>query len=283
MAANPPNTEASDSAFSQDGAGAAWQRGAAARARSMGPATDLMMDLAGLKPGDRVLDIAAGTGDTSLIAARRVGPTGYVLATDLSPSMLDIAEEEADKAGLANVETRVMDARSLDLESDSFDAVISRMGIMLMPEREKALAEILRVLKPGARFAAIVWSTGERNLGSLLPQLIGRRHANLPSPQPGQPGMFALGAPGLLGRTLAEAGFRDVSVQAVPAPRSYDSSEAMMRYMTSATPMLHDALAKLDEDGQAAMLAEIEATMQQFAGPDGIVIPGEVLVGVGTK
>ena len=283
MAANQPDIEASDSPFSQDGAGAAWQSGAASRARSMGPATELMMDLAGLQPGHHVLDIAAGTGDTSLIAACRVGPTGHVLATDLSPSMLEVATDEARKADLANVETRVMDARTLDLESDSFDAVMSRMGIMLMPERERALAEILRVLKPGARFAAIVWSTAERNLSSLLPQLIGRRHAQLPPPPPDTPGMFALGAPGLLERTLSRAGFRDISVQPVPAPRSYPSSDEMMRYMTGSSPMLRESLSKLDDAGRAAMLAEIEATMRQFAGPDGVTIPGEVLVGVGTK
>ena len=281
MATNP--LEARDSVFSDGGAGAAWQRGAASRARSLGPATELMLDLAGLKPGDRMLDIAAGTGDTSLIAARRVGPTGRVLATDLSPSMLEVAEDEARKAGLTNVETRVMDARTLELESDSFDAVISRMGIMLMPEREKALAEILRALKPGARFAAIVWSTAERNLSSLLPQLIGRRHAQLPPPPPGEPGMFVLGAPGLLARTLSDAGFRDVSVQAVPAPRTFASADEMMRYMTGSTPILREPLSKLDAAGRAALLAEIEATMRQFEGPDGIIVPGEVLVGVGTK
>src|SRR5687768_5540415 len=104
MSATDPNAEARDSVFSNAGAGATWQSGAALRAQAFGPATDLMMDLAGLKAGDHVLDIAAGTGDTSLIAARRVGPTGHVLATDLSPSMLEVAEEELRKAGLANVE-----------------------------------------------------------------------------------------------------------------------------------------------------------------------------------
>jgi SAM-dependent methyltransferase len=282
--AGSPGADAGNAVFNQTGAGAAWQSGAAVRAQSFGAATELMLDLAGLEPGDRVLDIAAGTGEQTLLAARRVGPTGYVLATDLSPSMLQIAEDEADKAGISNIETRVMDARSLDLESDSFEAVISRMGIMLMPEREKALAEILRVLKPGAKFAAIVWSTGERNLAMLLPQMIGRRHAQLPPPKPGEPGMYALAAPGLLERTLSEAGFRDVAVQAVPAPRSFPSTEEMIRHLTSSTMSLREPLSKLDEAGRAAMLAEIEETMRQFERPDGsLVIPGEVLVGVGTK
>jgi SAM-dependent methyltransferase len=196
-----------------------WKGGAALRAQSFGPATTLMLDLAQIEAGDRVLDVAAGTGDTSVLAAERVGPTGRVLATDISASMIEGAAEAARSAGLTNIETRVMDARAMDLASDSFDAVISRMGIMLMPERERALAEILRVLKPGKRLAVLVWSTGERNLANFLPQVIARRHAGLPPLTVDQPGMFALGAPGLLGRTLSGAGFRDVSVQAVPAPR----------------------------------------------------------------
>jgi ubiquinone/menaquinone biosynthesis C-methylase UbiE len=268
--------------YASDAAAEGWKRGAEERAQYLGPITGQMLDLAGVGPGQRVLDVAAGTGEQTLLAAHRVGPTGRVVAIDISAPMLGVAAESARQAGLANVETRVMDARVLDLESNSFDAVISRMGIMLMPEREKALAEILRVLKPGAKFAAIVWSTAERNLSSLLPQMIARRHAMLPSPTPGEPGMFALGAPGLLERTLSEAGFNDVSVRAVPAPRAYASSGEMMRYMTTVTPMLREPLSKLDETGRAALLAEIEATMQQFAGSDCIVVRGEVLVGVGT-
>src|SRR5688572_33432439 len=113
MPATDPSAEAPDSVFSDAGAGATWQSGAALRAQAFGPATELMMDLAGLKAGDRVLDIAAGTGEQTLIAARRVGSTGHVLATDLSASMLETAEDEARNAGLSNVESRLMDARML--------------------------------------------------------------------------------------------------------------------------------------------------------------------------
>jgi SAM-dependent methyltransferase len=270
-------------AFAEAGVARGWQSGAAVRGLAYAPATDRMFELAQLQAGDRVLDVAAGTGETSILAAQRVGPTGYVLATDLAASMIEVAAEDARKAGLSNVETRVMDARSLDLPSESFDAVISRMGIMLMPDRERALAEMRRVLKPGGRLAVIVWGTGERNLGSLLPQLIARRHAAMGPPAPGGPGMFALGAPGLLERTLTEAGFRDVTVQAVPAPRRFSSSAEMMWYLTDTSPMLREPLAKLDESGRAAMLAEIEDTMRQFERPDGIAIPGEALVGTATK
>jgi SAM-dependent methyltransferase len=289
MTSNQPERASVDSAstpdnvFEQQGMGERWRAAAAQRAQAFGAANDLLFELAQLQPGQHVLDVAAGTGDTSILAAERVGPSGRVLATDISNDMIAVAAEEAQKAGLANVETRTMDARSMDLPSDSFDAVISRMGIMLMPNREQALAEMRRVLKPGGRLAVMVWGTAERNLGGLLPDLVARRHAQLPPPPPDAPGRYALGAPGLLQRTLSEAGFRDVSVQSVPAPRRFASASAMMQFFTSGTPALQEPLAKLDDAGRAAVLAEIEETMRQFETPDGITIPGQVLVGAAVK
>jgi SAM-dependent methyltransferase len=273
----------SGSVFDEAGTGQVWQRGAAVRGQAFGPATELMLDLAGLKTGSRVLDVAAGTGEQTLVAARRVGPTGHVLATDIAASMLDVAAEEVRKAGLTNVESRVMDAQSLDLESDSFDAAISRMGVMLIPDYRKALAEIRRVLKLGGKLAVIVWSTPERNPYVLLPSLIARRHAGMPPLASGQEGMFTLGLPGLLERALGEAGFRDVAVQTVPAPRRFASLQEMMEFLTRSSPLLREPMEMLDGDGRAAMLAEIEQTMRQFEGPDGVEVTGEVLVGVGTK
>ena len=263
--------------------GAAWSRGAAVRSRELGAATALMLDLAGLEVGDRVLDVGAGTGETALLAAERVGPTGHVLATDIAAPMLDIAAEALRRAGRPNVETRLMDARDLDLPSESFDAVISRLTIMLIPDRHRALAEMRRVLKPGGRFAVVVWSTGERNLGSFLPLSNGRRHASLLPPPPDHPGMFLLGPPGLLERALIEAGLRGVSVRAVSTTRSFPSIDAMLQYLTGAAPLLREALSKVDDIGRAAMLDEIAGTMRLFEGPDGVSIPGELLVGGGTR
>lgn len=289
MAANEPESGESGSSanpgaiFTEAGMADVWQSGAAARARTLGAATTLMLDLAGLGGGNRVLDVAAGTGEQTLEAARRVGPTGRVLATDIAPGMLEVAADEARKAGLENVETRVMDAQAMDLESASFDAAISRLGLMLVPDHRKALAEIRRVLKPGGRLAVVVWSTPERNLVVLLPASIARRYAGMPSLTTEPPGMFSLGLPGLLERVLTEAGFRDVEVRAVPAPRAFPSIREAMAYLTESTPALREPLAKVDTAGRAAMLAEIEQTMRQFGGPSGVEIPGEVLVGAGTN
>jgi ubiquinone/menaquinone biosynthesis C-methylase UbiE len=133
-----------------------WSAGQATRQQIYGAATEMMLDLAGAQLGSRVLDVAAGSGESTLIAARRVGPSGYVLAADVSASMLHVASEAARKQGLANVETRVMNAENLLLDADSFDAVISRIALMLFPSPAKALTEMRRVVKPGGKVA--VWS-----------------------------------------------------------------------------------------------------------------------------
>ena len=116
-----------------------WQRGKARRDEVNATANEIMLDLANLRTGSRVLDVAAGTGDQTILAARHVGPTGYVLATDLSISMLNLAADAARDAGLKNVETRQMDAENIDLDADSFDAVVCRMGLMLFSDPVKAL------------------------------------------------------------------------------------------------------------------------------------------------
>lgn len=123
----------------------------------------------------RVLDIGAGTGDQTLMAARRVGPQGMVLATDVSASMLALTLEAAREAGLANVETRVMDARRLELESGSFDAAVARFSLQFVPDVERALAEVRRVLTAGGRFAATVFSAIERNPFRATPLAIASR------------------------------------------------------------------------------------------------------------
>ena len=142
-----------------------WSAGQAARQQIYGAATEMMLDVAGVQAGSRVLDVAAGTGESTLMAARRVGPTGHVLAADVSASMLNVAAEAARKEGLANVETRVMNAENIELDADSFDAVICRIALMLFPNPAKALSEMRRVVKPGGKVAVMVFSgAGKKSL-----------------------------------------------------------------------------------------------------------------------
>src|SRR5499427_85669 len=211
-------------------AAAEWRRGAAARIQAFGPATEMMLDLVKVAEGSRVLDVGAGAGDSTWVAAQRVGASGRVLATDISASMLALAAESARQAGLHNVETRVMDAQHLDLEPEAFDAAVSRNCLMLIPDYHQALTEMRRVLKPGGRCAAIVFSTPERCPYLAIPHAIVLRVGRLASPAPERFGEFRLGAPGILEDAYRTAGFREVSVHTVPIRRRFPSLVEAMQY-----------------------------------------------------
>src|SRR5207342_2514593 len=142
---------------------AAWHAWAPILESWLGDATTLMLDAAGITTGCAVLDVAAGAGGQSLAAARRVGPSGHVLATDISPAILDHAAAAAAEAGLTNVATRELDGERLDVDAAGFDAVISRLGLIYFPDQPAALAGQYRALRPGGRIAAIVYSTPDRN------------------------------------------------------------------------------------------------------------------------
>lgn len=164
----------------------AWNRWGPLLARWLGPATEAMLDMAAVRPGARVLDVAAGAGEQTLVAARRVGVHGHVLATDISPAILRHAKAAAGQAGLANVDTLELDGERHDLlPGASFDAAISRVGLIYFPDQQRALAGIRHALKPGGRFAAVVYSTADRNPFFALPVGIIRRRAQLPLPHAG--------------------------------------------------------------------------------------------------
>jgi ubiquinone/menaquinone biosynthesis C-methylase UbiE len=260
-----------------------WRAGQAARQQVYGTATEVMLGLASIQPGSRVLDVAAGTGDQTLMAARRVEPTGNVLATDDSASMLKVAAEAARNEGLTNVETRIMNAENLALAADSFDAVICRNALMLFPNPAKALAEMRRVVKPGSKVAVMVFSAAERNPHHGIPFAIIRRLGNIPPPAPGEPWMYALGEPGVLEDVYSRAGFLNVSVHAVPIQRRLPSAVAAVENMRKGAGDTRELMNRLNETDRERAWAEVAEQFKRFEGPNGFEISGEVLVGVGMK
>ena len=198
--------------------GAAWRRWNPTLDRWYGEVTRQMLDLARIQPGQRILDIAAGAGEPAVSAAERVGPSGYVLATDISEGIVELALQVALERGLKQIETRAMDGEKLDLPDASFDAVLCRLGLMYMPHPVTALREWRRALRPGGRVAVVVFSTPDRNSWGAMPASIIRRRAQLPPPVPGQPGPFSLGGPGVLEDVFRQAGFANPEVRAVPVP-----------------------------------------------------------------
>jgi SAM-dependent methyltransferase len=265
------------------GAAQAWNSWSPFLRRWLGPATEIMLDMARVGPGQRVLDVAAGAGDQTLQAAARVGPAGYVLATDISPNILAFAAENARRAGYAQVETRALDGEGLDVPAGTFDAVVTRLGLIYFPDQQKALAGIERALQPGGRVAAIVYSTADRNAFFSLPVSIIRRRASLPPPQPGQPGPFSLGGPGVLEGAFRQAGFEDVVAATVPAPLRMKSAAECVRFEKESFGALHQMLAALDETAREAAWEEIEQELRQFESPAGFEGPCELIVAVGVK
>ena len=281
MTTKLPSTSEEGAVFGSADVAEEWQRRKAQRAKVNVIADEMMLDLANLRAGSRVLDVAAGTGEQTIRAAQRVGPSGRVLAVDISASMLKLAAEAVRDAGLTNVETRVMDAANIDLEADSFDAVICRQGLMLFPEPVKALVGMRRVVKPGSRVAALVWSSAEKNPYHWLPLAIVRRIGNIPSPAPGVPGMFTLGDTSVLEGVFRTAGFLEVFIQTVPLQRRFASVAEAVKGMQS--PILQQLLEKLSETEKEKARVEIEQEFSRFQGPSGVQFPSEILIGVGTK
>jgi SAM-dependent methyltransferase len=261
----------------------AWDRWGPTLEKWLGEATEVMLDLAGVGPGARVLDVAAGAGGQSIAAARRVGPSGVVLATDISSRILEYAERLATAAGLTNIQTKTMDGEEIDVEESFYDAVISRVGLIYFPDQQAALKGMLRALKPGGRVAAIVYSTPERNGFFSIPVSIVRRRAELPPPAPGQPGPFSLGGDGVLAATLARAGFRNVEVRVVAAPLRMASAAECLRFERESFGALHQMLGGLDEAARDAAWQEIERELARFEGEQGFEAPCELLVAAGTK
>jgi len=250
----------------------------------LAPATTEMLNLASVNAGSHVLDVAAGAGGQSLAAARRVGTDGYVLASDISSNILEYAAQEAHKARLTNVETRVLDGENLEVESGTFDVVISRVGLIYFPDQHKALMDMHRALKSGGRVAAIVYSTAENNKFFSIPVSTIRRRAQLPPPLPGQPGPFSLGSPGVLEDAYKKAGFHDIQIRVVPAPLQMISAAEFLRFARESFGALHQMLSGIQNEAERQdVWNEIEQQMKQFEGAAGFEGPCELIIGVGCK
>lgn len=267
-----------------DSAADAWNKWGPLLSRWLGPATELMFDMTGMQSGSRVLDVAAGAGEQTMAAARRVGPSGYVLGTDLSPGILAFTAANAKLAGLNNVETMVLDGERLDeLDAEPFDAVISRVGLIYFPDQIKALTGMRDQLRPGGRVGAVTYAAADLNGFFSVPVGIIRRRAALPAPLPGQPGPFSLGDPEVLAQRLIDAGFNDVKVERVDAPVRLGSALECLQFEQESFGALHQMLSGLSAPEKDDAWTEIEEALGAFESQGEFVGPCELLVVSGTK
>ena len=247
-------------------------------------ATDAMLDMAGVRPGARVLDVAAGAGDQTLDIAARVGPQGAVVATDLSPAILALARANARAAGYGNVETRVADGESPEVEEASFDAAVCRLGLMFFPDPRQGLREIRRALKAGGGVCTMVFSRPEANpcITTLLSSAF--RHAGLRPRDPYQPGgLLSLGKPGLVDELFRSAGLRDVATTKIDAPFRLPSAAHYLAFIRSSASPIQQILGRLAPAAQQAAWAEMEERLRAFQSPSGWEGPNELLLTAGRR
>lgn len=256
---------------------ASWDRHAPVIRAWLDDATQAMLEMADIGPGHRVLDVAAGAGAQTLDIARRVGPRGHVLATDLSPAILALAQSNATRAGLSQVSTKVADGEALDVEPGSFDAAVSRLGLMLFPDPARALAGMRRALTPHGRICTMVFGRAERNLCITTVMRAAFEHAGQPAPEPATPGgLLSLGQPGVLDRVFRAAGFRDVATTLIDAPFHLPTAHDYVEFVRSSASPIQQILGRLDTAARAHAWEDIEARLDRFMTSDGFVGPNEL-------
>lgn len=234
--------------------------------------SDKLIEMAELKPGDRVLDIATGIGEPAVTAAKRVKPNGKVVATDISPQMIAIAKLRAKLLGLEDImEFRVTDAEKLDYPHSSFNAVLSRWGLMFLPNLPAALTTMRQLLVQGGRFAAAVWSIPAKVPMLDLAFSTVRKEINAPAPQAGAPGPFALADSETLKRSFNQAGFKDVRVESIYITIAFDSAESYTRFQQEITAPIQAMLSGQTDEKKKQVWDAVTDAAGQYADSHGRV------------
>ena len=241
-----------------------------------------LVDLARIRPGHRVLDVATGLGEPAFTAARRVGATGSVVATDLSPAMLSLAREEAIRLGLRNVEFQEMDAEEPDLPAQSFDAALCRWSLMFLPHLVAALSKLRELLVPEGRFAAAVWGSPEKVPFTSVPIGVIRRVLQLPPPPAGTPGTFSLADEHVLERSFTQAGFGEVAIERQTLTFEYPSLEEFIEERPATSASIRIMLAEASAAQRETIWRMVAQAIGKFQDAAGVLrIPNETLCVVG--
>jgi enediyne biosynthesis protein CalE5 len=241
--------------------------------------TARLLALTAPQPGERVLELACGTGGVGIAAADLVGPAGEVVLSDVAPEMTAIAAARA--RGLANVSARPLDLERIDEPDGAYDVVVCREGLMFALDPVAAAREIRRVLRPGGRVAVGVWGPRERNPWLALVFDAVSAQIGAPVPPPGVPGPFSLDDADRLAAVLAAGGLRDVTVGELPVPLRAASFDEWWARTTAIAGPLAKRLAAMPEPARQALRARLQEDTRTYATADGIEIPGVTLVASG--
>jgi ubiquinone/menaquinone biosynthesis C-methylase UbiE len=226
------------------------------------------------QPGQTILELAAGAGETGFAAAAIVGNEGRLISTDFAPNMVEAVRTGSQRLGLSNVEPRVLDAERMDLEDDIVDGVLCRWGYMLMAEPETALRETRRVLREGGRLALSVWAAPESNPWASVPGRLLREQTGSPPPDPTAPGVFAMADPRRTRSLLTNAGFEVRRMEDVGVSWRFDDFDAYWTFLNEHAGAIAVGIAVLSEEDQRGLRGRIEQAVEPYRTNGGYALPG---------
>lgn len=256
-----------------------WQRRQASLREKTARVSDWLVDALDPRPGQRVLDVAAGSGDTGFLVARRLGERGRLLCTDQAPEMVELARGRAAELGVANVEFAVLDAQRLELDPGSFDAALCRWGYMLMAAPDEAMRRTRLALREGGRLALATWDRPDRNLWLAAPVMALVAQGAIERRDPGEPGPFALHDPADLERRLLAAGFGSARAERLEFVQSYPSFDDYWAETLDLAAPLAAAVAALPADAVESARAATRETLARFTDAGGrIDAPASAIV-----
>lgn len=242
------------------------------------PVTEAMLDEISPRPGETILDLAAGTGLVGLAATERVRPGGHVIIGDFAESMVDVARRYAAEMGVENVDCRVLDAEQLDLDDESVDAVLCRWGYMLMPDPAAALSETHRVLRPGGRLCCAVFAGPDDNPWAALPMRALLELDLVEPPPPGAPGILALADHERLRQLLTGAGFGDVRLTTMPFSFRLEDIDDYWDFLRGSAGAIALVLERLGDEDRTAARLRLEDVVEPFSTDDGILLPATAVI-----
>jgi SAM-dependent methyltransferase len=254
-----------------------WERGREILWETTRPVSEWLVDRLSPQPGQTILELAAGAGETGFLAAGRLGDHGRLISSDFAPEMVESAKRVAEELRITSAEFRVLDAERLELDDASVDGAICRFGYMLMADPGRALRESRRVLRGGGRLVFSVFGEPERNPWMTVARGVMVERGHLPPPDPDEPGLFSLKDPERIGALLTEARFAHSEVEEMAIVFRFDDADSLWTYASELQGPIAFAIAELADEERRIVRAAIEEGYSTFGKSGGYELPGLVL------